>query len=774
MKKNLLAILRTLVFVLPLSMCFVSCEGFDLDEILGNIIKPSEDDYVTVSEDKLFFDSKSSSSQLTVSSSGEWSVEESVDWLTLSPANGVDGDRLVVSVSANPTEAERHAEFTIGCGDAMAKVSVNQYGKSTDNPTAGYYLIPEEYLDGWDNGVITSDKHYFVIKSDTATNGYIGYMNDSVNSTLGLAMYFDEDFYVTKMIFAEGVMHIERNESENSAFILFVDSLGEVLFEEEVELSSSHSPSMSLGVTRAGGVSVSQVRQGVEDAYNLLGTLGDAVAGDWDSALEGLGTDLAGGAIGGIVAGLPGAVVEQLIGKCFNYLKNRGEQLEKEGTQRMLGDSNVEIVDVKRTGIYSYIAKVKITNLATRPYMGVLNEQKDVKVGIYIREGFSAVNYKYKTGQSAMFPIVADGTIDIPFTTETGNAVHYIAPVLLPYRQYPNGSGTDFTGYIRYGEVKKLEGDVFEVQNIEPGRCTYQNSTKNYKFDVQVSATILNLDNVCSWGVDLIVYNLPNSYGDIISEEIGSINYSLTSLSATSSFEGYLPEKYLYKSNNNFTLWAVPFAITDKNEKVKGDSEKFVLEVSGDLCNDANHVHAVDLGLSVKWACCNVGASSPEGYGGYYAWGETEEKSDYDWDTYAYYIDTDGDGLKDTYQNIGSNISGTSYDVAHVKWGGSWRMPTLDEIKELCNKCTWQWTTVNGVNGQKVTGPNGNSIFLPAAGYRNGTDVGGRGSYGYYWSATLYSLYSRSLACFLDFDGGYWDWNVSGRYDGFSVRPVTE
>lgn len=192
---------------------------------------------------------------------------------------------------------------------------------------------------------------------------------------------------------------------------------------------------------------------------------------------------------------------------------------------------------------------------------------------------------------------------------------------------------------------------------------------------------------------------------------------------------------------------------------------------------DASSVNAVDLGLSVMWASCNVGAESPEGYGGYYAWGETEEKSNYTALTYKYYLgDLDGDGYyydSNEYQNIGSNISGTSYDVAHVKWGGSWRMPTLSEIQELCNKCSWEWTTVNGISGQKVTGPNGNSIFLPAAGFRNGTDVYYRGSLGNYWSATLYESLS-SYAYRLGFLSGYHDWDYLSRGLGLTVRPVTD
>ena len=783
MKKNLLTILRTLVFVLPLSMCFVSCEGFDLEEFFGNIIKPSEEEYVSVSKKDLLFDGQASSAKLIVNSSSEWTADATVEWVTLSPSNGVDGDELVVSVSSNHADDSRCAVVTITSGDAIAEVAIIQDAWSADEPvnSAGYYQVPEEYLDGWDNGVITRDKHYFFIKSDTATNGYIAYMNDSVNSTLGLAMYFDESFNVTKMLFAEGMLCVYRSEDTNRALVSFVDSLGTILFEEEVELSSDQTRSMPLELTRAGGVSVSQMTQGVIDAknaYDRLGTLGDAVAGDWGSALEGLGTDLAGGLIGGIIGGLPGAVVGLLIGESFNYLRGKGDKLEEDGVKLMLGSSDVSISEIKRTGIYSYVVKVNVSNLATRRYDQILNKYIDVKVGLYIRENFQTVNHKYKTGESAMYPIDTDGTIEIPVTVDKANGLYYVAPVLLPCRQYSTGGTTDLFGYIRYGDVKKLEGDVFDIQSVEPGKCSYSSESKDYTFDVEVCASMLCPDDVSSWGIDLFVWRYQLSMDDIVSSKVGTIDYPLSSSSYTLKYEGHLPSTYLDESNDCFSLRATPFAVTNKGERVEGTPKSFTVKVSGDLCDDANHVHAVDLGLSVKWACCNVGASVPEGYGGYYAWGETEEKSDYTPLTYKYYLgDLDGDGYyydSNEYQNIGSNISGTSYDVAHVKWGGSWRMPTLSEIKELCDKCSWEWTTVNGVSGQKVTGPNGNSIFLPAAGYRFGTEVYDRGSYGVYWSGTLGESYSNNAYGLLFHSGNHGWYYYGSRSYGRSVRPVTE
>ena len=188
----------------------------------------------------------------------------------------------------------------------------------------------------------------------------------------------------------------------------------------------------------------------------------------------------------------------------------------------------------------------------------------------------------------------------------------------------------------------------------------------------------------------------------------------------------------------------------------------------------------VDLGLSVNWAGWNVGATKPEECGGYYAWGETEEKTEYSWSTYKW--------CNGTYNSLTKYCTNSDYgtvdnkkvlesgdDVAHVKWGDGWRMPTRNEIGELVNNCTWKWMEYYNatVNGYKVTGPNGNSIFIPAAGYRNGTSLGSAGSYGGYWSGALYSGYSgRAFELYFYSDNHHvYD---SNRFSGQSVRPVRE
>ncbi len=179
----------------------------------------------------------------------------------------------------------------------------------------------------------------------------------------------------------------------------------------------------------------------------------------------------------------------------------------------------------------------------------------------------------------------------------------------------------------------------------------------------------------------------------------------------------------------------------------------------------------VDLGLSVKWATMNVGATTPEGYGDYFAWGETLTKVGYNWYNY---FDTNDEGNTFTKYNNegGKTVLDLEDDAAHVNWGGSWRMPTKAEWRELIDNCTWAWTKQNGINGYKVTskkeGYTDKYIFLPAAGYRDGVLVN-VGSCGGFWSSSLYEN-SSDLAWDLYFS---WDFLLyHERFNGQSVRPV--
>lgn len=217
-------------------------------------------------------------------------------------------------------------------------------------------------------------------------------------------------------------------------------------------------------------------------------------------------------------------------------------------------------------------------------------------------------------------------------------------------------------------------------------------------------------------------------------------------------------------------------ALQAQNDALQAEIERLDYTIS------LNSHEYVDLGLpsGTKWATNNVGANSPEDYGDYFAWGETTPKDTYTWGTYSlcngsnttmtkYCNDTSygNNGFTDTLTTLEA-----SDDAATANWGSAWRMPTKEEFNELVNYCTVTWTTQNGVNGRLFIGPNGNSIFLPAAGEHEESELH-EGSFGYYWSSSLYT------------DGSYHAWrlnfgsvnhNVSNinRFGGFSVRPVCQ
>ena len=190
----------------------------------------------------------------------------------------------------------------------------------------------------------------------------------------------------------------------------------------------------------------------------------------------------------------------------------------------------------------------------------------------------------------------------------------------------------------------------------------------------------------------------------------------------------------------------------------------------------------VDLGLpsGTKWATCNVGANSPEDYGDYFAWGETSTKNTYSWATYSLCNGSQNTLTKycnnSSYGNNGFTDALTtleaSDDAATANWGSAWRMPTKEEFDELKNNCTVTWTTQNGVNGRLFTGPNGNSIFLPAAGYRYYSELILAGSSGNYWSSSLYTGNPDNAWNLYFSSGNYLMSSGYYRYFGQSVRPV--
>ena len=222
---------------------------------------------------------------------------------------------------------------------------------------------------------------------------------------------------------------------------------------------------------------------------------------------------------------------------------------------------------------------------------------------------------------------------------------------------------------------------------------------------------------------------------------------------------------------------------SNMNADVNNDGEVTVADVNVIIDIILNptpvDVHEyVDLGLpsGTLWATCNIGASSPEQYGDYFAWGETAPKNAYNWSNYKWCNGSDNTMTKYCVNNSYGSVDNKTEldpedDAAYVNWGSSWRMPTNQQLIELIQNCSWEWTSMNDVYGQLGTGPNGKTLFLPASGYRSEVWLYNTGSGACSWSRSLMPDYSNN-AFYLDLGSGIVDWNLFPRFYGFTVRAV--
>lgn len=194
-------------------------------------------------------------------------------------------------------------------------------------------------------------------------------------------------------------------------------------------------------------------------------------------------------------------------------------------------------------------------------------------------------------------------------------------------------------------------------------------------------------------------------------------------------------------------------------------------------CPDSNHPHIIDLGLpsGTKWSCCNVGANSPEQKGNYYAWGELETKSWYGKPEYQHcnkiYHES---GNYNTYEyiDIGSDISCTQYDVAHIKWGKNWQMPSIEQVNELIENCSYVWTNEKGIEGVRLIGPNAGQIFIPAGNFRADSEHVGGGVW--VWSSSVVPSQGELTSAYIlnFYSSGPWRWHTMSRSYGLNVRPI--
>ena len=418
------------------------------------------------------------------------------------------------------------------------------------------------------------------------------------------------------------------------------------------------------------------------------------------------------------------------------------------------------------------------------------------------------VKAEYKVLPSGTGNVTIDGSTTTPKYVVPGTNVTYVATAK---------SGYKFKGWNMEGiEISTSNTLILPINSNTEITAVFQN-IPNYSVTVVSSGngTVSSSSSSVQEGGSVTLTATPNSgyvfknwtlNGNVVSTQnpytatvtansVYVANFEKTYTISVSSGEGgtATASKSSVQGGGSVTLTATPNeGYSFVNWTVDGvevsKENPYTTKITEDVEYKANfkdkcNGHAyVDLGLSVKWATCNVGATTPEGYGNYYAWGETTPQTTYDWSTYKY---CNGEWNRMTKYCIDSEYGRVdnkttlelSDDAAHVNWGGSWRMPTLAEQEELMdtNNCTWTWTTQNGVEGYKVRSrKNGNSIFLPAAGYRYNSDFYGAGYDGGYWSSSLYTI-DNACAYYLSVDssGEAWNYNL-GRCRGRSVRPVFE
>lgn len=509
-------------------------------------------------------------------------------------------------------------------------------------------------------------------------------------------------------------------------------------------------------------------------------------------------------------------VASQTAQSDFSLLKNLPEATPSEVS--LTTSNNSASIELKNTRS----ADMEFTIQASQPWISVsptygVIASKNVKI-LKIVADYSKIDYGEYTesvvinvGQSSLsIPVLISYTkpayIEVS-SPEAGKV--YAMGTVLPINWNSNVGGTVKIELVRNGTIQQLI--IYSVDNYSTGNHSwgipslvadaYQvRVTSNEIPDISGTSGVFYLEEgptppVVSTGEVTAItssaitvtgaienfgktYNNITQYGHVYSEinpnpTISDYKYNH---GPTNQLLSYSTELINLKPNTQYYVRAYA-------ENSKGISYGTVVSVTTKTADgkdpwqptEPDENGAVDLGLSVKWAACNIGAEQPEEYGNYYAWGEVETKIDYTMDSYKF-IEKDRDYYEYKLIEDLIDISGSKYDAATAVYGNGWRMPTKLEMIELTDKATFVRTSYKGVNGMRIIGPNGNSIFLPSGGYRSevgGNDVGTRGDY---WTSTVDVAFINSAFTYSwGLSPFYGEWNKVNehtRYIGLLIRAV--
>ena len=812
--------------ILLAAVSFAGCEfltGNDFIEVL-----PS---------DGISFESEASGTELTVGSSGKWTVGELPEWISVTPPEGENDEKISVSVTENTSEEDRTGSFTLNCGSASATVTVTQYGAiQTDYADLG--------LDESETSVTYNSS------SGTLTVTYDGDTPPSVKE--GQAVVLDEkygyDIRVIENASVSGNTLTLETEQGNMAD-LFRNTSFTLATSGNVNTRSADgrriiTPS-EVGYLDAGGT------------YHKIYSRAAATRGEtyqngeelWSFHKDFNGTTIAEGNAGRLYwetcsfdAGLNGEFTFDFGEKKIDEVRSKGEinlfRYALNGTLDMdfllkyhyeanYSEDDDEIIaeNVIPTIVFKFMVGTVPIYIQVDTHLGKSTQfsaegEVDASAGVMLgAEMNMGVEWTKESGAR----VIQDASTSMDLHHPTFEAkvsaeakVSYYPHIDIrlykflgpwveprPYLKEKVGAGfrasTDGDNHIGWkaetyaGMDLKLGLDLdFGIWEFDAWTSeTYNPVEDRLLFEAPSRITLVSPENhtEVKSGETVTAEFLVESYSPLTGEyypcplalvnlevDGGELNMPV----AVSDLEGKAYAKWSPSATGNETRSGSETKTqTMTAEVVDGEGEtiddaSLTVQVENERPTPGQWV---DLGLpsGILWAGWNVGATRPEEYGGYFAWGETSEKSEYSIETYAHsekvYYGSGPDDWYWDYKDIGDCISGTRYDVATVRWGGGARMPTLEEVEELIKNCYWEGGTLNGVNGNFVISPNGNSIFIPFAGFRFSTDLYYEGSDVYFWSGSQYDGYAYGLGC--GWGGGYWS-DYWYREDGLTVRPVSD
>lgn len=812
------------IFALVAALLLCGCEI---------VIFPSggDDPYVRVlPSSELAFSSTASRCSVSIESSGEWTISGAPEWVSVTPDSGDDGAHVTISVLDNELSEERSAVLVVSCDTAEATISIvqepkvetdyvdmgfddagtaTQYNDSTGELTVTYSdgNIPDVKVG---SAVVLPADYQFDIRvvESVVTEGNSVTMTTTQGNMCNLFRNTSFTLSTTGDTRASGV---DGRPVIAPTAVGYLDAEGnyvEVYNEDDAATRADYSESVNLwswhmnfnGDTLFSGNGgrlwwdKCAFDAGLNGVFNF--SFGEAAGnGIFDKVgeLEKFSFELTGSVGADMLLRckyensavfkddrilkynvIPTGVFTFFVGGVTVHLlvyTHLGQYLELGAKGKVEASGGVALGMDLRTGLsWTKSGGVEPINEAT-PHMSIYHPTLKAEASMH-----GKVSY-YPQIEIGLYKFVGPWLEPRPYVKEVVQAGFRVSTDGENYVGWTDKyfSGMDMRMGLKFDfgfwDKEVWRSDVFNVVDdtpltTSPERLSLVSPQSGMELEYGESVDVTFMVEAYSpvtgqyWACEdaAVVFETESgelSEGVAISDDKGMVSVTWSPTETRAATKSHTLYARIYSSDG---------AIIDE--------ETFVVKTEAEGCDDANHPHAVDLGLSVKWACCNVGASSPEDYGDYFAWGETSPKSSYTCENYQHWVDYDGDGYGEIAINF--DISGTQYDAARANWGGSWRMPTRAECIELCDECEWTLISVNGINGMRVTGPSGNSIFLSAVGNSCGSHFLGVGEYGAYWSSTPFEGHDAGAYGFGFLDGWYGCDFSEGPHCGYTIRPVTE